>query len=290
MYIKFLDSDEAIECSVSQDYILKIVTLRFKDKVVLNTSGFRCYADKDCKYDISGETYIEFNTIYRNDSETAKYNGYQLSRDGSIYIEPIPKVRFCVDSGGRLEGKIIQEVKNYEDLVIPTVIPKENFEFKGWDTQIPVSGKIENDITYVAQMQYVMPLKEAKILKKLEVSEQCEKTIHAGVDVNVSGQLEHFSLTTNDQLNLLGKRAQISEGLTQFEYHQDRQPCRFYNLEEMNTIIKATMEHISYHTTYCNSLNMWITNATTKEEVECIYYGAEIPKEYQSEVLQAYLT
>ena len=50
------------------------------------------------------------------------------------------------------------------------------------------------------------------------------------------------------------------------------------------------MWHVSYHTTYCNTLNMWIAGSQTAEEVQEIFYGADVPEEYQSEVLKTYLT
>ena len=40
---------------------------------------------------------------------------------------------------------------------------------------------------------------------------------------------------------------------------------------------------------YCNALNMWIAGCQTAEEVQEIFYGADAPEEYRSEVLQAYL-
>ena len=57
----------------------------------------------------------------------------------------------------------------------------------------------------------------------------------------------------------------------------------------MQSIIQAAMFHVSYHTTYCNALNMWIAGCQTPEEVQEIFYGADVPEEYQSEVLRAYL-
>lgn len=47
--------------------------------------------------------------------------------------------------------------------------------------------------------------------------------------------------------------------------------------------------HVSYHTTYCNALNMWIVGCESAEEVQQIFYGADVPEQYQSEVLKAYL-
>lgn len=86
MYIKFNDSKNMIECSVSASG--NVATLKFKDNVVVDTSGFHAYLDKNGDYDIGGKSYEKFTTIYRNDEETAKYNGYQLSNDGSVYVKP----------------------------------------------------------------------------------------------------------------------------------------------------------------------------------------------------------
>ena len=134
-------------------------------------------------------------------------------------------------------------------------------------------------------------VEEVKTQKLQEVGEACRQIIHAGVDVFLpGGTVEHFSLKEEDQINLFGKQAQLAAGAEQLEYHQDGYPCRYYSAEEMTAIITAAMQHVSYHTTYCNSLNMWIADATTMEELNTIFYGADIPKGYQSEVLKDYLT
>lgn len=87
MYIKFNDSKNLIECTASK--VENVVTLKFADNVVVDTSGFHAYLDAEREYDIGGKSYEKFTTIYRNDEETAKYNGYQLSDNGSTYVEPV---------------------------------------------------------------------------------------------------------------------------------------------------------------------------------------------------------
>ncbi len=137
---------------------------------------------------------------------------------------------------------------------------------------------------------YVPTLVELQAAKKREVSAACEQVIYAGVNVTLSnGSVEHYSLTIEDQLNLFGKLSQISAGAQQLEYHADGQPCRYYSAADMQAIIQAAMWHVSYHTTYCNALNMWIAGCTTTEDVSAIFYGVNVPAEYQSDVLQAYL-
>ena len=132
-------------------------------------------------------------------------------------------------------------------------------------------------------------LEEVKVEKRQEISTACEQTIYSGIMVEMPAGFEHFSLTEKDQLNLFGKQVQLASGAEQLEYHQDGHPCRYYTAEEMQVIIAAATEHVSYHTTYCNSLNMWVAGAETMKELEGIFYGAEVPEEYQSEVLKDYL-
>lgn len=133
-------------------------------------------------------------------------------------------------------------------------------------------------------------LEEIKTAKKQEIGQECDRTIYDGLDVTLTdGSTEHFSLTDHDQLNLFGKQVQLTRGVEQLEYHSDGQPCRYYSTADMQLIIAAAMQHVSYHTTYCNALNMWLTGCESVEEVQEIYYGADVPEVYQSDVLKAYL-
>lgn len=133
-------------------------------------------------------------------------------------------------------------------------------------------------------------LKEFKTAKKQEISQACEQIIYAGISVTLADStVEHFALTEHDQLNLFGKQAQLATGAEQLEYHSDGKPCRYYSATDMQTIIAAAMQHVSYHTTYCNALNMWVAGCETADELQQIYYGVDVPEQYQSEVLKAYL-
>lgn len=137
---------------------------------------------------------------------------------------------------------------------------------------------------------YEPTLEELRAAKLSEISTACESVIYAGVDVTLAdGSAEHYSLTVEDQLNLFGKQSQLAAGAAQLEYHADGHPCRFYSAADMQAIIQTAMRHVSYHTTYCNALNMWVKGVETADELQEIAYGADVPEEYQSEVLKAYL-
>lgn len=133
-------------------------------------------------------------------------------------------------------------------------------------------------------------LADIKATKLKEISKKCEDTIYNGVDVKMPDGTYHFSLTEEDQLNIFGLQAKISAGRTALEYHADGQPCKYYSVEDIQKLITAAMTFVSYNTTYCNSLNMWIKAETDSTVIESIYYGIDIPETYQSDVLKKYLS
>ena len=133
-------------------------------------------------------------------------------------------------------------------------------------------------------------LEEIKAAKKQEIGQACDKIIYDGMDVTLTdGSTEHFSLTEHDQLNLFGKQVQLAAGTTELEYHADGQPCRYYTVKDMQIITSTAMAYVSYHTTYCNAVNMWIAGCESADEIQQIYYGADVPEQYQSDVLKAYI-
>lgn len=103
--------------------------------------------DKRDKWD-----YSEYKTVYKEID-----GGVQFSNDGSVYVEPIPVVNFYVNGGGILDGEFTQEAKNYEDLIVPTPIPNEDYEFSYWSPEIPTEGKIEGNKSFTAIFTSTLP-------------------------------------------------------------------------------------------------------------------------------------
>ena len=58
------------------------------DNLVVNTNGFRLYLDADCKYPLDNGEYAAYTTLYREGD-----GWYELSNDGSVYIEPVAPVQ-----------------------------------------------------------------------------------------------------------------------------------------------------------------------------------------------------
>lgn len=251
-----------------------------KGTLPAQTNGFMLSREnKKDKWD-----YRDYTTIYRVlDGEI------QFSNDGSVYVESVPKVRFYNSGGGTLDGETVQEVKNYEDLKIPTPVAGENYEFTHWNPEIPTQGKIESDVRFVAYFVYVPPLNEVQEAKVMEMNSIQQQMIQQGLDIVLTdGTTEHFTLTDHDQTSLMGLQTKVAEGAEQIPWHTSDQTehCKYYSNADMAVITSKALEFVTFHVTYFRDIRIFIRALQEKEDVQNVTYGMYIPEEYQSDVLK----
>jgi hypothetical protein len=126
--------------------------------------------------------------------------------------------------------------------------------------------------------------------KIAEMNNACTNKISSGFDLLLSdGSEHHFSLTAQDQMNLVLLNSLIASGVTSFPYHADNEESRFYSLEDIKLVLNAAINLIAYHSAYCNSLKTYILSLNDTIEVSAVEYGIEIPSQYQSDVLRTLL-
>lgn len=148
---------------------------------------------------------------------------------------------------------------------------------------------VEEEPEYVDPNE-VITVDYVKSVKIAEMSNTCNKVITNGFDVILSdGNSYHFSLTTQDQLNLITLSSMIASGETQIPYHADGELCRFYSAEDINTIITTATQFKTYQVSYFNALKAYIESMTDIETIGAVVYGIEIPAEHQSDVLKVLL-
>lgn len=88
----------------------------------------------------------------------------------------------------------------------------------------------------------------------------------------------------------MGKQVELASGNGgNISYQDADNKCKFYSAEDMQKIIEEAFQFVSYQTTYRNTLWEWVDECVSKEEVEAIAYGTEIPEQYQNDVLKSYL-
>lgn len=208
---------------------------------------------------------------------------YAKLQNGFLHSAP----KTIVLDGKTINNPLPEELERlgYNPVVytdMPTDAPSGQHYESGWEEG-------ETEIKQVWTMVDDYDLEQIRTLKKSEISDACEQTIYNGIDVEMSTGTQHFSLTEKDQINIFGLQATIESGETRIEYHSDGNPCIYYSVEDIQKLIASAMGFVKYNTTYCNSLNVWISKETNAQTISEMYYGMEIPEEHQSEVLKNYI-
>lgn len=133
-------------------------------------------------------------------------------------------------------------------------------------------------------------LQEVQEAKVTEMNAAQQAIIQEGINVTLTdGSVEHFTLTDHDQTSLVGLQAQVLAGEENIPWHtsNESEHCKFYSNADMALITTAAMACITWHVTYFRDLRIYIRALQTKEEVEAVVYGMELPEAYQSDVLKA---
>lgn len=225
---------------------------------IATSNNFMRYAPQIDSYKRSDEQsgeYISYNGQFYRSGWMAPYT-YKENFISADIIE-IPESEYNIYKETFKSQSIIEQAQEIE--------PIEETEIVDYEQQISINF-----------------LRQSKIS---EMSYQCRRAIEAGVDVELRMETKHFSMDTQDQLNLmsLGVMAQTQQLIP---YHADGETCIFYTADEINKIVAAATAHKVYHTTYYNALKNYINSLSTIEEIAAITYGTPIPEEYQSEVLK----
>lgn len=136
---------------------------------------------------------------------------------------------------------------------------------------------------------YEPTLEEVQEAKVAEMNTAQQHTIETGIDVTLAdGTTEHFTLTQYDQQSLMGLQSQVATGEENIPWHNsnEKEHCKFYSNADMQLIVTKAMEYVTYNVTYYRDLRIYIRALTDKEAVKAITYGAEVPADYQSDVLK----
>lgn len=127
---------------------------------------------------------------------------------------------------------------------------------------------------------YTPSLESVKDSKINSLSRICNTSIIDGVDVEIDGNVEHFSYTEEDQMNIkeifdLAVQSNIS-----MYYHADGQSCKLYTVEQIVNIYTSLAMNKMHHITYFNQLKMFIQSLEDVDAVNNIEYGVELTGEY----------
>ena len=149
-----------------------------------------------------------------------------------------------------------------------TIFEIQEKEYKTLSSALKISEFVNID-------SYIQHVREKKIN---EMSAVCRQSIIEGFSCRLSSSNaeKHFSLTIEDQLNLVDIEREINQGASNVIYHSTNNVCELFSSTDMMTIIKEASKHKKYHTTYFNVLKYCINNIEDIDVINNITYGVDI--------------
>ncbi len=175
-------------------------------------------------------------------------------------------------------------------------VKDDTWDYKNFKTlylEVENGAQFSDDgSVYVAPPEpepYIPTLDEVKEMKKQEIRAAYQAVKAAGVDIEISTGTERFPMNEENTTFLFGKQMEITAGRELISYQDAQDHCKFYSCADMQTIINTAFTFVDFQTTYRNNLCEWVDKCQDAQEIEQIYYGAEIPEEFQNEVYAAHL-
>lgn len=238
---------------------------------------------------IDGQTFIGIGTtedlkcyLYKNNiSVTATPNTAQFIEIDNVkyhggWMKPV------ADGITALLVNVESITEEEYNAIFETIEKGEEVDIIDEPVEEPTPQEPKEDESTVVTVDYVRKLKLA------EISRACNQAIVSGVDIILSdGETHHFSLTEQDQSNLIALSLSVARGETAIPYHADDELCVFYSAEDITTIVNNATAYITYHTTYHNSLKAYVKSLRSVNTISNVEYGMEVPEKYRSEVLVA---
>lgn len=136
---------------------------------------------------------------------------------------------------------------------------------------------------------YVPTLEEVQEAKVAEMEAIKQAVTDAGIDVMLEdGTVEHFTLTSDDMIYLLGLRSDVEDGKEELPWSTSDvfEHCKNYSNVNMKKIMSAAKDFAAWNKTYLKDLSIYIRSLDSREDVEAVTYGMEIPEKYRSEPLK----
>ena len=117
-------------------------------------------------------------------------------------------------------------------------------------------------------------------------ADTCQSLIYAGIDVELSTGVEHFSLDTHDQTNIDSMFTAVTLGAKEYPYHSDGKQCTMFSASDIVTLYVAYKSFVTQQTTYCNFLKRWIAREEDKAVLGTIVYGSELPEDLNAQMVE----
>ena len=154
------------------------------------------------------------------------------------------------------------------------------YEEEPMRVEISNDGSVYVEPVIPAPEPYVPTLEEVKAMKVNELSYTCSNLIINGVDIEIDGEMEHFSYKDEDQVNIKEIFDLAVQTNVPMYYHADGEACKLYTVEQIIELYATATTNKMHHTTYFNQMKLYVESLKTADEVNAVVYGQELTGEY----------
>lgn len=160
---------------------------------------------------------------------------------------------------GGLSGDNVFEIETIPEDIIDNI-----FDYKYINSEFIKRETID---------KYQENIETIRAIKIEQMNLICHSLIEQGVDIGES----HYSLTNNDQIELIKIESFIRNSPNEaIFYHADGEKYRQYSTEEFLKLFTVASEWITYNRTYFNLLKSEINEMTNVYDIMKINYGSPL--------------
>lgn len=145
--------------------------------------------------------------------------------------------------------------------------------------------KLDNQINPKYNINEMTVSEIQSYIKKI-TSAKCREIIYAGIDVETSFGVEHFTFNSDDQQNLKELCDIALQTQIDVPYHKNdtENNCTIYPWQDIVKIYASLSSNKLYHTTYQNAINNYIPTVFDLNILKNFKYGDELPNEYTENI------
>lgn len=136
------------------------------------------------------------------------------------------------------------------------------------------------DVNTPEYPEHIPTVEELKNIKILDWSSICNAQIVNGVNIDIDGNIEHFSYNDEDQVNIKELFDLSVQTNVPMYYHSDGNSCKLYTVEQITLLYTTAAMNKMHHITYFNQLKMYLNTLDILDDINNLNYGCELEGDY----------
>ncbi len=226
-----------------------------------------------------------------------RFNNTTQNINVKLYIESIGRIKIVFDTENDVppeislgngfkelnEHNIDLEQSDFSDMKYLYQKSEDNltYIFTNDENDIYAEPEISNENypDFVPE-EYIPTVDEVRSEKISNLSTICNRMIVNGVDIDIDGNIEHFSYTEEDQTNIKELFDLALQTNVPMYYHSDGNSCKLYSVEQIIELYTTAAMNKMHHITYFNQLKMYLNTLEEPDAIRNIEYGFELTGEY----------